>query len=61
VTAYDPPGRFTIRSNQHQEGKRDVWYVNDYTLTSENGGTRLSERVTFNRSTSPTWGSVPTR
>ena len=48
VTAYDPPGRFTIRSDQHQEGKRDVWYVNDYTLTRENGGTRLSKRVTSN-------------
>ena len=48
VTAYDPPRRFTIRSDQHQEGKEDVWYVNDYTLTPENGGTRLSKRVTSN-------------
>ena len=32
VTAYEPSRRFAIRSDQHQEGKRDVWYVNDYTL-----------------------------
>lgn len=46
VTAYDPPRRFAIRSEQHQEGKKDVWYVNDYTLTPEGAGTRLSKRVT---------------
>jgi uncharacterized protein YndB with AHSA1/START domain len=48
VVAYEKPGRFAIRSEQHQEGKQDVWYVNDYTLTPEGGGTRLTKRVTSN-------------
>ncbi len=48
VTAFDPPRRFAIRSEQHQEGKKDVWYVNDYTLTPDSAGTRLSKRVTSN-------------
>jgi uncharacterized protein YndB with AHSA1/START domain len=48
VTAYDPPRRFAIRSDQHQEGKKDVWYVNDYTLTPANGGTVLTKHVTSN-------------
>lgn len=48
VTAFDPPRRFAIRSEQHQEGKKDVWYVNDYTLTPDGAGTRLSKRVTSN-------------
>jgi uncharacterized protein YndB with AHSA1/START domain len=46
VTAYDPPRRFAIRSDQHQEGKGDVWYVNDYTLEPRNGGTVVHKRVT---------------
>jgi uncharacterized protein YndB with AHSA1/START domain len=48
VVAYEMPERFAIRSEQHQEGKEDVWYVNDYTLTPEGGGTRLTKRVTSN-------------
>jgi uncharacterized protein YndB with AHSA1/START domain len=48
VVAYEEPGRFAIRSEQHQDGKKDVWYVNDYTLTREGGGTRLTKRVTSN-------------
>jgi uncharacterized protein YndB with AHSA1/START domain len=48
VTAYDPPRRFAIRSEQHQEGKKDVWYVNDYTLMPDGAGTRLTKRVTSN-------------
>jgi uncharacterized protein YndB with AHSA1/START domain len=46
VTAYDPPRRFAIRSDQHQEGKGDVRYVNDYTLEPRNGGTVVHKRVT---------------
>jgi len=47
VTAYDPPRRFAIRSDQHQEGKKDVWYLNDYTLTPDGGGgTTLQKHVT---------------
>jgi len=48
VVAYEKPGRFAIRSDQHQEGKKDVWYLNDYTLTPEAGGTRLRKHVTSN-------------
>jgi uncharacterized protein YndB with AHSA1/START domain len=48
VTAYDPPRRFAIRSDQHQEGKKDVWYLNDYTLSSANGGTVVTKHVTSN-------------
>ena len=46
VMAYDPPRRFTIRSDQHQDGKKDVWYQNDYVLTPDGGGTTLEKRVT---------------
>jgi uncharacterized protein YndB with AHSA1/START domain len=50
VTAFEPPRRFTIRSDQHQEGKKDVWYQNDYTLTPQDGGTLLQKQVTTNTS-----------
>jgi uncharacterized protein YndB with AHSA1/START domain len=46
VEAFDLPRRFAIRSLQHQDGKKDVWYLNDYTLGSEGGGTRLTKHVT---------------
>jgi uncharacterized protein YndB with AHSA1/START domain len=48
VTAYDPPRHFTIRSDQHQEGKKDVWYENEYTLVPQGGGTVVTKRVTTN-------------
>lgn len=48
VTAYEPPRRFAIRSDQHQEGKKDVWYQNDYVLTPDGGGTVVSKHVTSN-------------
>jgi uncharacterized protein YndB with AHSA1/START domain len=48
VRAYDPPRRFAIRSDQHQEGKKDVWYQNDYTLSPANGRTVLTKHVTSN-------------
>ena len=48
VTAYDPPRRFAIRSDQQQEGKKDVWYLNDYTLAPSNGGTVVTKHVTSN-------------
>lgn len=48
VTAYDPPRRFAIRSDQRQEGKKDVWYLNDYTLSPANGGTAVTKHVTSN-------------
>ena len=46
VTTFDPPRRLSIRSDQHQDGKKDVWYENDYTLTPRDGGTLLRKRVT---------------
>ena len=48
VTAYDPPHRFAIRSDQHQDGKKDVWYQNDYSLSPANGGTVVTKHVTSN-------------
>ena len=48
MTAYEPSRRFAIRSDQHPEDKRDVWYVNEYTLTPVGTGKRLSKRVTSN-------------
>ena len=48
VTEYDPPRRFAIRSDQHQEGKKDVWYLNDYTLSPASGGTQVTKHVTSN-------------
>lgn len=48
VTAWEPPRRFAIRSDQHQEGKKDVWYQNDYTLASDGAGTTLTKTVTSN-------------
>jgi uncharacterized protein YndB with AHSA1/START domain len=46
VTAFDPPRRFAIRSNQHQDGKKDVWYENDYSLAPQGSGTVLTKRLT---------------
>ena len=48
VTAYERPRRFSIRSDQHQEGKKDVWYENEFTLTRSPGGTLISKRTTSN-------------
>jgi uncharacterized protein YndB with AHSA1/START domain len=46
VAAYDPPRRFAIRLDQHQEGKKDVWYQNDYTLEAAGGGTKVTKHLT---------------
>jgi len=46
VTKFDPPREFSIRSDQHQEGKKDAWYENDYTLRSDGSGTVVSKHVT---------------
>jgi uncharacterized protein YndB with AHSA1/START domain len=46
VTKFDRPREFSIRSDQHQEGKKDSWYENDYTLRPNGGGTTLSKHVT---------------
>ncbi len=46
VTAFDPPRRFAVRSDQHQEGKKDQWYLNDYTLAPQGGGTALTKTMT---------------
>jgi uncharacterized protein YndB with AHSA1/START domain len=46
VTTFDRPRRFAIRSIQHQDGKRDVWYENDFTLTPQGSGTLLTKHLT---------------
>jgi uncharacterized protein YndB with AHSA1/START domain len=48
VTAFERPSRFAIRSDQHQEGKKDVWYENEFTLTRNGAGTLISKRTTSN-------------
>jgi len=48
VTRFEPGKAFTIRSDQHQEGKEDVWYTNAYTFTPEGSGTRLRKDVDTN-------------
>jgi len=50
VTTYEPTRRFAIRSDQHQEGKGDVWYLNSYTLEPIAGGTRLVKSTDSNGS-----------
>jgi len=46
VTKFDRPREFSIRSDQHQDGKKDSWYENDYTLRPNGSGTALSKHVT---------------
>ncbi len=46
VTAYDPPRKIALHSDQHQEGKKDVWYENTYTFEPNQGGTLLTKHVT---------------
>jgi uncharacterized protein YndB with AHSA1/START domain len=46
VTTFDPSREFSIRSDQHQDGKKDAWYENDYTLRPEGSGTVLTKHVT---------------
>jgi uncharacterized protein YndB with AHSA1/START domain len=48
VTAFDRPNRFAIRSDQHQEGKKDVWYENEFTLTRSPNSTLISKHTTSN-------------
>jgi uncharacterized protein YndB with AHSA1/START domain len=48
VTAFERPRKFAIRSDQHQEGKKDVWYENEFTLTRSAGGTVISKHTTSN-------------
>jgi uncharacterized protein YndB with AHSA1/START domain len=46
VTAFERPRHFRIRLDQHQEGKKDVWYENDYQLSAANGGTEIVKQLT---------------
>ncbi len=46
VKAFDPPRRLTIRSIQHQDGKKDVWYENDFTLAPQGSGTTVTKHLT---------------
>jgi uncharacterized protein YndB with AHSA1/START domain len=45
VTDFKRPTSFAIRSDQHQQGKADVWYENRYSLKAVNGGTELTKQV----------------
>jgi uncharacterized protein YndB with AHSA1/START domain len=46
VTTFDPPREFSIRSDQHQDGKKDAWYENDYRLLAQGNGTLVRKKVT---------------
>jgi uncharacterized protein YndB with AHSA1/START domain len=46
VTKFDPSREFSIRSDQHQDGKKDAWYENDYTLRPDGAGTMVTKHVT---------------
>jgi hypothetical protein len=46
VTTFDPPRAFSIRSDQHQDGKKDAWYENDYRLLAQGNGTLVTKKVT---------------
>jgi uncharacterized protein YndB with AHSA1/START domain len=46
VTKFDRPREFSIRSDQHQKGKKDSWYENDYTLRQDGSGTTLTKHLT---------------
>ena len=46
MIAFEPSTRFTIRSIQHQPGKKDVWNENDFTLAPEGAGTVLTKHLT---------------
>jgi uncharacterized protein YndB with AHSA1/START domain len=46
VAAFDPPRRLTLRVDQHQDGKKDVWYENDYTLEPSANGTTVTKHLT---------------
>jgi uncharacterized protein YndB with AHSA1/START domain len=45
IVAFDPPRRFSIRSDERSEGKKDLVYLNEFTLTAVDGGTRLAKRA----------------
>lgn len=46
VTAFERPRHFALRTDQHQEGKKDVWYENDYELSANAGGTTVVKTLT---------------
>ena len=48
VTAFERPRRFSIRSDQRQDGKKEVWYENEFTLESRGSGTEVVKRTTSN-------------
>ena len=45
IVAFEPPRRLSIRSDEHSEGKKDLVYLNEFTITAADGGTRLEKRA----------------
>jgi uncharacterized protein YndB with AHSA1/START domain len=43
VKTYQPSTVFALRSDQHQEGKKDAWYEHTYTLSAQGSGTLLEK------------------
>jgi uncharacterized protein YndB with AHSA1/START domain len=48
ITRYEPSTVFELLSTQHQEGKKEVWYQNDFTLEPRGAGTELIKRTSSN-------------
>jgi hypothetical protein len=46
VTAFDPQKRFSLRSDQHQPGKKDAWFENSFALEATSQGTRVTRSTT---------------
>ena len=45
IVAFEPPRRLSIRSDEHSEGKKDLVYLNQFTITPTDGGTLLEKRA----------------
>ena len=45
VKTYRPSTSLVLRSDQHQEGKKDAWYEHTYTLSAQGAGTLLEKET----------------
>jgi hypothetical protein len=59
VTAFEPGATFAIRSDQHQPGKKDVWYLNTFTLEPRGAGTHVVKSTDSNGSAFVTFIARP--
>jgi uncharacterized protein YndB with AHSA1/START domain len=59
VTTFEPDRIFAIRSDQHQPGKKDVWYLNTFTLEPRGTGTHVVKSTDSNGSAFVTFIARP--